>query len=71
MFKKLTALSVFVVIFFSVFPLYAAERGKPLPAVPMTDSERIEAILQSQQQILNQLAEIKQELAIIKMRATR
>lgn len=71
MFKKITAISVFVLVLSFASPLHAAERGKALPAVPMTDSERIEAIFQSQQEILTQLAEIKQELAVIKMRATR
>ncbi len=53
--------------------LYAAPPAKPSleTAKREEDSKKISAILDNQKEILKQLAELKQEVLIVKARATR
>lgn len=60
-------------IFLSPVSLYAAPPSKPSPetAKNQINAVKLDEILSNQKEILKQLAELKQEILIVKARATR
>ncbi len=67
--KHFMGFSLLLMVFFFTVPLAAQTPTKAADTSAL--SSKLDKILSTQQEILQQLGQIKAELAIIKMRATR